>query len=102
LGSTCTKDEINQYVQLFKEFYDIFAWTYVDIKEYDKSIIQHIIPLKEGTKPIRQKPRIINPKLNPLVKLDLEKIERAGIIYFFKHSYWISNPMVVRKKNREI
>ena len=53
LGSTCTKDEIDQYIQLFKQFYDIFAWTYDDLKEYDKIVIQHIIYLKEGTKLVR-------------------------------------------------
>jgi hypothetical protein len=74
LGTTCTKDEVDQYVELFREFYDIFTWTYDDLKEYDKIIIQHIIPMKEGTKLVRHKPRIINPKLKPLVKLELEKM----------------------------
>jgi hypothetical protein len=66
LGSTFTKDEINEYVQLLKEFYDIFAWMYDDLKEYDEGVIQHVIRLKEETKPVRHKPRIINHKLKPL------------------------------------
>jgi hypothetical protein len=71
---------------LFKEYYDNFAWTYDDLKEYDKSTFQHIIPLKEGTNTIRQKLRIVNPKLKPLVKIELEKLKKVRIIFPFRHS----------------
>ena len=33
---------------------------------------------------MRQKPRMMNPKLNPLVKLELEKMEKVKIIYFYQ------------------
>jgi hypothetical protein len=69
LGTSCTNDE--GYTTIFKEFKDIFSWTYDYLKEYDKSIFQHTIPLKEGSKPFRQKLRVINPKLNSLAKLEL-------------------------------
>jgi hypothetical protein len=87
---------------LFKEFYDIFSWTYDDLKEYDKSIFHHIIPLKEGMNPVKKKLRMINPKLKPLVKMELEKLKKAGIIFSIRHSEWLSNPIIVRKKSGEI
>ena len=34
------------YIELFKEFSDVFTWTYEDLKSYDTEIIQHKIPLK--------------------------------------------------------
>jgi hypothetical protein len=77
LGTSCTEKEVDQYTTLFKEFYDVFSWTYDDLKEYDKSIFQHIIPLKEGTKSVRKKLRIVNPKLKPLVKIELEKLKKV-------------------------
>jgi hypothetical protein len=102
LGTSCTTEEIEQYTLMFKEFQDIFAWSYDDLKEYDKSIFQHVIPLKEGSKPFKKKLRMINPKLKPLVKMELEKLKKVGIIFPIRHSEWISNPVVVRKKNGEI
>ena len=42
---------------------------------------------------------MINPKLKPLVKIEVENMKRDGIIFSVRHSDWISNPMVVRKKN---
>jgi hypothetical protein len=70
---------------LFKEYYDVFAWTYNDL-EYDKSIFQHIIPLKEGTNPVRKKLRIVNTKLKPRIKIELEKLKKARIIFPIRHS----------------
>jgi hypothetical protein len=83
---------------LFKEYYDVFSWTYDDLKEYDKSIFQHITSLKEGTNLFKQKVRLVNPKLKPLVKNELEKLKKDGIIFPIRHSEWISNLVIVRKK----
>ena len=38
-------------VYLFKQFMDVFTWSYEDLKTYDLDIIQHKIPLKDGVKP---------------------------------------------------
>jgi hypothetical protein len=43
-----------KYVELFKEYVDVFSWKYEDLKTYDTSIIQHRIPLKPGTNPFRK------------------------------------------------
>jgi hypothetical protein len=102
LGVDCTIDEVDQYVALFKEYLDVFAWSYDDLKAYDKTIFQHIIPLREGANPVKQKIRIMNPKLKPLVKVELEKLKKVGIIYPIRHSDWLSNPVIVRKKTGEI
>jgi len=36
----------HKYIELFKEYVDLFAWSYEDLKSYDTSIIQHKIPIK--------------------------------------------------------
>ena len=37
-----------KYITLMKEFPDVFAWSYEDLKEYDTNIIQHTISIKEN------------------------------------------------------
>jgi hypothetical protein len=32
LGTSCTTEEIDQYTHIFKEFQDIFSWSYDDLK----------------------------------------------------------------------
>ena len=61
-----------------------------------------MIPLNEGDILVRENPRMMNPKLKPLVKLELEKTKKVGIHFFIRHSKWISNLVVVRKKNGAI
>jgi hypothetical protein len=87
---------------VFKECFDVFSWSYDDLKDYEKSIFEHIIPLKEGTKPFKQKLRIINPKLKPLVKIELEKLKKVGIIFPIRHLKWHFNPVIASKKIGEI
>lgn len=53
LSKTLPPDQKLKYVELFKEFQDVFAWSYEDLKSYDTSVIQHTIPLKENQKPFK-------------------------------------------------
>ena len=91
-----------QYIELFKEFKDVFSWGYKDLKTYDAIIIHHKIPLKENQKPFKQKLRRINPVLLPLVKAEIENMHAAGIIVPIRYSEWVSNLVSVRKKTGEI
>jgi hypothetical protein len=102
LGVDFTPKEVDQYVSLFKEYIDVFVWTYDNLKSYDKTIFQHVIPLREEAKPVKQNIRMMNPKLKPLVKVELEKLKKEGIIYPIIHSEWISNTVIVRKNIGEI
>ena len=64
-------DKKLKYVELIKEFQDVFAWSYEDLKSYGTSVIQHIIPLKENQKPFKQKLRRINHVLLPLIEKEI-------------------------------
>ena len=91
-----------KYIDLFKEFVDVFAWSYEDLKAYDTEIIQHKIPLKENQKPFRKKLFRINPVQLPLVEKEIKKMYEVGIIVPMRFSDWVSNLVAVRKKTREI
>ena len=42
-----------RYQELISQYSDVFASSYSDIKTYDKNVMQHKIPLKPDTKPVR-------------------------------------------------
>lgn len=56
-----------RYLNLFKIYNDVFAWSYEDLKAFDTNIIQHKIPLKSGIKSCKKKLRQINPLLLPSI-----------------------------------
>jgi hypothetical protein len=51
LGKNYIDAERATFMKLFRDFKDVFTWTYEDLKTYDMKIIQHVIPLKENDKP---------------------------------------------------
>ena len=51
LETNCRHAKKATFMKLFKEYKDVFTWTYEDLKTYDTKIIQHIIPLKADAKP---------------------------------------------------
>jgi hypothetical protein len=62
IGKTTPIEERIQIVELLKEYRDVLAFSYDELKVYKVDVIQHMIPLKEETKPFRQKLRQLNPK----------------------------------------
>eukprot|EP00253_Pinus_taeda_P003642 PITA_03642 len=85
-----------------KQFADVFAWEYSDLKTYDKKIIQHKIPLEKDTIHFKQKLRPINPMLFPLIEKEIKKLMAAKIIVPLRYSKWVANLVVVMKKSGEI
>lgn len=43
-----------QVLQLLKEFKDVFAWTYVQMRGLDPQLVSHKLNIKEGCKPVKQ------------------------------------------------
>jgi ribonuclease HI len=52
LSSSLLREQKAEYVELLREFADVFSWTYEDLRTYDIGIIEHKIPLEEA-KPFR-------------------------------------------------
>lgn len=92
----------DQYVNLFKHYKDIFIWSYDDLKNYDTYIIQHKIPLKPEAKPFQQKLRKINIVLLPIIEREIKNLFDENIIVALRYFEWITNLVLVRKKNGEI
>jgi hypothetical protein len=73
-------------------------FSYEDIKSYQEYVIQHVIPLKEGKKPFREKLGQMNPKVYPQVQKEFQKMVEEGTINPIRYSSWVSNPVIVKKK----
>lgn len=102
LSSKLLREKRVEYAELLKEFFDVFAWTYDDLKTYDTSVIEHTISLKEEPKPFRKKLRQINPMLLPIMEREVKKLLDAQIIVPLRYSEWMDNLVPVRNNNGEI
>ena len=87
LGLGCSPQEKVTFVKLFKEYEDVFAWTYGDLKTFDTSVMQYVIPLEKEAKPSQQNLCKMHPSLEPLVKKELNKMLDAKIIFPIRHTH---------------
>jgi hypothetical protein len=85
-----------------KDFPDVFAWSYEDLKVYNTRMIQNVIPIKNDHKPFKQNLRRINPLLLPLIEKEVRKFFDAKIIVSLRFSKWVANLVPIRKKSGEI
>ena len=52
IGANCSPEEIAIYTALFKEFCDVFSWSYEEIPGIYPSIVKHEIRTYPNAKPI--------------------------------------------------
>jgi hypothetical protein len=102
VGADCSPEEIQIYIDLFKEFCDIFAWSYQEMPGIDPKIVEYEITMYLDAKHVRQKLHPVNPKKAAAIKVDVEKLLKAGFIYPIHLTQWVSNPMLVDKKQSTI
>jgi hypothetical protein len=66
---------------------------------YRGDVVQNAILLTRGSKKFIHKTRHINPKLSPQIQKELQNIVDVGIIAPIRYFSWMSNLVVIQKKN---
>ena len=102
IGANCSPEETVIYTALFKEFCDVFSWSYEEMPGIDPSIVEHEIQTYPDAKPARQKLRHVNPPKVAAIKAEIEELLKAGFIYLIALTEWVSNPVLVDKKQGTI
>jgi hypothetical protein len=59
--SDCSPEEIQTYTDFFKEFRDVFSWSYKEIPSIDSQIVEHEITTYLDANPVRQNICLVNP-----------------------------------------
>jgi len=102
VGKSRSPLELDIYHALFREFRDIFSWSYEEMPVIDSSIVEHEIKMYLNVKPVRQCLHPIHPKKAAAIKIEVEKILHAGFIYPVPLTDWVSNIVLVMKKQGTI
>jgi hypothetical protein len=84
-SKSLTSKQKKRYIALLKLFFDVFTWSYHDLKTYYTYIIEHKIPLK-GVKPFRKKLKQVNPLILPMVEKEIKKLLDSKIIIPLRYS----------------
>ena len=98
VGQNYSTDEFEAYKELFKEFHDIFSWSYEEMLGIDPSIMVHEIKTYPMAKPVRQKIRQVHPRKATSIKAEIEKLLKASFIYPVPLTEWVLNIVPINKK----
>ena len=102
LGVNCTPEEVVSYTALFKEFRNVFAWSKEEMSGIDPWIVVNKIKTYLDAKPIRQKICPVHPKKIAAIKAEVQKLLKSGFIYPVPLTEWVSNLVLVAKKQGTI
>jgi hypothetical protein len=91
LGTNCLAEEFETYTALFKEFHDVFAWSYEELSRIDPSIILHEILTYPRVKTVRKKLLLVHPKKIAAIKEEVEKLLKSSFSYPIPLTQWVSN-----------
>nr|GFA93195.1 reverse transcriptase domain-containing protein [Tanacetum cinerariifolium] len=97
IGSTLTEEGWKALCDLLIRNLDIFAWKPTDMIGFSRHIAEHILNVREGCIPVRQKKRSQAPKRNKAIQKEVEKLVDAGIMKEVRYHSWLSNPVMVKK-----
>ena len=87
---------------LFREYQDVFAFSYEDLRGIPEHIAIHCIKLDTAISPSHEARYRMNPNYAKGVKEDLEKLLKAGFIEPVDQATWLSPIVVVPKKNGKL
>ncbi len=102
IATDLAPDEEELLMNTLKEYRDVFAWSYKDLKGVEPNICQHTIPMREDAKPSKQRPYTYNDNFANKIKEEINKLLEAEFIYEIQHTEWVSPIVVVPKKNGKL
>ena len=97
VGQNYSTEETKGYRALFKEFWDVFSWTYKEMIGIDLSIVVHEIKTYPTVRPLRQKLRQVHPRKDAAINAKVEKLLKVGFIYPIPPMECVSNIVPVAK-----
>lgn len=98
----CSPEEIASFTCLFKEYHDVFAWSYEEIPGIYPSIIEHELKVYENLRPVQQRLRPFHPRKTTAIETEVEKLLSVDFIYPFPLTEWVSNLVPVEEKKGTI
>ncbi|XP_075674961.1 uncharacterized protein LOC142644177 [Castanea sativa] len=102
INANLSLEEEDAYVELLKEYRNVFAWTYKEMPGLDPKVVVHHLSVRHGVRPMKQAQRRFRPELISQIEGEVNKLLEVGFIREVKYPTWVSNIIPVRKKNGQI
>ena len=99
VNASLESDEERAYVDLLKEYKDVFSWCYNEMPGLNPKIAVYHLVVKSSARPIKQAQRRFRPELVPVIETEVKKFIEDGFIREVKYPTLVSSIVPVRNKN---
>ncbi|XP_059627327.1 uncharacterized protein LOC132270140 [Cornus florida] len=101
MGSRLVEEEKQRLIDFLTQNADVFAWNHSDMPRISPSVSCHSLNVDPNAKPMKQKQRRFVPERNRIIAEEINRLLEAGFIREVQYPAWLSNVVVVQKKNRK-
>ncbi|PNX89714.1 hypothetical protein L195_g045836, partial [Trifolium pratense] len=98
ISSELSSLEAEKLVRVLRDNKEAMGWSIEDLKGISPGFCMHKIKMEDEYKPVVQPQRRLNPTMKEVVKKEVLKLLKAGMIYPISDSAWVSPVHVVPKK----
>jgi len=99
VGTLLSKREKDELIAFLCKNKDIFAWSHRDIPRVDPSMAEHKLNIDPRYPLVKQKKRRFALERNKIVSNEKDRLLEMDAIEPCEHPNWLSNVVVVEKKN---
>jgi hypothetical protein len=93
-----SNNETQRLVATLEKYQSVIGYSLKDLKGISLSLHTHHIPMEQVHKPVREHQQRLNNAMREVVKKEVLKLLKAGVIYPISNSEWVSPVQVVPKK----
>ena len=99
ISASLIEKEKSELILPLKEFKDIFAWDYSEMARLNPRLVVHMLNVDLEAKPVAQPARIFHTEIEGQIVKEVQKLLAAGFIKPIQYLRWLSNIVLVKKKN---
>jgi hypothetical protein len=93
-------NETRRLVAALEKYRSVIGYSLKDLKGISPSLCTHRIPMEQEHKPVREHQRRLNNAMREVVKKEVLRPLKVGVIYPISDSEWVSPVQVLLKKGR--
>ena len=101
VGSKLSTVDREQLLQVLISNQDVFAWSVYDASSVSPELACHSLNIRSEHRPIVQKRRKLAPERATTVLEEVGRLLAWGVIREIQYPVWLSNTVVVKKKNEK-
>jgi hypothetical protein len=98
ISDKLSNDETQRLDATLEKYRSVIGYSLKDLKAITTDLCTHRIPMEQEHKPVHEHQRWLNNAMREVVKKEVLRLHKAGVIYPIYDSEWVSPVQVVPKK----